>query len=79
MRHVLKNYVSVVEFARMKNVYPTTMYNAIKRGDLIIVLAGKAKHQWIDGEKYKDYQPPKRKDNAATVVHYFRKYFPKDQ
>ncbi len=79
MRHVLKNYVSVVDFARMKNVYPGSIYNAIKRGELIIVLAGRAKHLWIDAEKYKDYQPPKRKDNADKVSQYYKKYFPKGE
>lgn len=54
--HILPNLVGVYEYAKLKNVYYTTVYNAIKDDRIKMVLVGRSKIKMIDWEKYKDVE-----------------------
>ncbi len=73
MNHLLKDYVSIIEFARIKNVYPNTVYDAIKKGDITIELIGKAKLKWIDLSKHAGYTPAKKQPNLRKLKAWYKR------
>lgn len=52
---LLKNFVTVAEFAKIKVVQRTSVYHAINHGKIKVNHVGRSKAVYIDLAEYKDY------------------------
>ncbi|PSK90847.1 hypothetical protein B0I18_107259 [Taibaiella chishuiensis] len=55
-RYLLQSHLSILEFSKQKQVYPTSVYSAIKAGKIKPDFVGQGCIKMIDLDKYRDYK-----------------------
>ncbi len=74
MNHLLPNHLSIIRFAEKKQVYPGSVYDAIKAKKILVDLVGKDKVKMIDYILYRQYRFAKSNpDKAKLKAWYARK------
>lgn len=76
MQHLYKTYITVWEYCKRKNVYPSAVYLAIKTQRVEAIEVGEKKLKMIDWDKYKGLKvkKPSTKDPIG-----FENWFAKHQ
>lgn len=71
--HYLKSHMTVMDYAKYKMVYPTSVYSAIKAGKIIPDLVGHSKIKMIDLNIYRDYRFELHKADKTLMEEWFKR------
>jgi hypothetical protein len=77
-RHLLKSHVTIMDYAKYKQVYPSRVYEAIRAGKIKPDKIGQSGIQMLDLKKYGSYQFSEKNVDKETLKQWFgRKGRPK--
>jgi hypothetical protein len=72
-RHLLKSHVTVMDYAKRKQVYPTSVYSAIQAGKIKPDFIGQSLIKMIDLKKYGSFKFQIHNPDKNTLNQWFKR------
>ena len=72
-KHLLKSHVTIMDYAKHKMVYPTSVYSAIKAGKIKPDIIGLSRIKIIDLKIYGAYKFGLHKADKALMIQWFER------
>ena len=70
-RHFLKSHVTITDYAKRMQVYPASVYDAIRMGKIEPDYIGQSKIKMIDLKKYGSFEFQNRNPDKNTLNQWF--------
>jgi hypothetical protein len=78
-QHLLKSHVTIMDYAKRKMVYPTSVYSAINAGKIKPDIIGQSRIKMIDLKKYGAYKFSVHNPDKALLIKWFERSGKKKQ
>jgi hypothetical protein len=72
-KHLLKSHVTIMDYAKHKMVYPTSVYSAINAGKIKPDIIGLSRIKMIDLKIYGAYKFELHKADKALMIQWFER------
>jgi hypothetical protein len=72
-KHLLKTHITILAYAELMQVYPSRVYEAIKKGAIKADLVGLSEIKMLDLKIYGTYQFNKKNVDEQTVKDWFER------
>ena len=70
-RHLLKSHITIMDYAKRKQVYPASVYDVIKAGKIKPDIIGQSRIKMIDLKKYGAYQFQQRNPDKNVLNEWY--------